>query len=324
MGVLEAVALAALVLLVTVAVRRFMPAGIEGMTRQFDVGPVTGWSLYAVWLVGLVAPVALGAPFGDAGLALPVGMALYSGGAYLLAIALSSRDERRAVRSADRVPPGSVGTAAAGNGTAPVVTSGTAASESPVRTLVDGAPAVRSDWRVGERRSVLWRTNWHTLATGSRSAPFGLDGEGDRLRVEPGGRTFGGETVITSYDPDEPLPGTAATLFDRHDDLPAAADRERPVRIVEEYVPVGPVTVAGVPRTEAGTVVLERGPADGLLGSDGGDDGHPEVVVVAGDVETARRQLRKRVVWLGLAGGAMVAVGQAVAFLFTPATLPLL
>lgn len=322
MGVLEAVAIAALVLVITVAVRRFMSAGVEGMTRQFDVGPAVGWTLYAVWLVGLVAPVALGAPFSDSDLALPVGMALYSGGAYLFAIALSSRDERRAVESADPVRPGSVGTAAAGNGAEPVVTSGTATPESPVRTLADGAPAVQSHWTVDERRSVLWRANWHTLATGSRSAPFGFDGEGDRLRVDPGGRTFGGETVIKSYDPDEPLPGTAATLFDTREDLPAAAEREKPVRIIEEYVPAGPVTVAAVPRTEAGTVVLDRGPADGLLGSDGGGDGGPEVVVVAGDVETARRQLRKRTVWLGVAGAAMVVAGQAIAILLTPATLP--
>lgn len=243
----------------------------------------------------------------------------YTLGAYLLVLALSSRDERRALATGEELEPEQVGSAATGREPTPVVTSGTPTVEEPVRTLAGGAPAVYGEWTVQERRSTLNRSNWHAVATGSRAAPFGFERE--ELRVEPGGRAFGVETSITSYEPDEPLPGAAATLFDRYEDLPAAADREERVRIIEEFVPAdAPVTVAGRPRVEAGTVVLDRGPPAGLLGS--GDSDGPAPVLVGGTVAEARRQLRKRVVWMGLAGAALVVAGQAVVFAFTPAALP--
>lgn len=318
MGVLAAAGVAALVFVLTVAVRWFAPASVAALAREFGIGSTAGWAAYLLWLAGLVAPVALGAPFEGESLPLAGGLVAYTLGAYLLVLALSSRDERRALATGEELEPEQVGSAATGREPTPVVTSGTPSVEEPVRTLAGGTPAVYAEWTVQDRRSTLNRTNWHPVATGSRAAPFGLEGEG--LRVEPGGRTFGTETAITSYEPDEPLPGTAATLFDRHDDLPAAADRQQRVRIIEEFVPAdAPVTVAALPRVEAGTVVLDRGPPDGLLGSSG--DG-PAPVLVGGTVAEARRQLRKRVVWLGVAGAALVVAGQAVVFAFTPAALP--
>jgi len=319
MGVLAAAGVAALVLVLTVAVRWFAPASVASMAREFGVSSAAGWAAYLLWLAGLVAPVALGAPFEGDSLPVAGGLAAYTLGAYLLVLALSSQDERRALATGEELDPEQVGSAATGREPTPVVTSGTPTVEEPVRTLAGGTPAVYAEWTVQDRRSTLNRTNWHVVAAGSRTAPFGVDSEG--LRVEPGGRTFGTETAMTSYEPDEPLPGTAATLFNRHEDFPAAAEREKRVRIIEEFVPAdSPVTVAGVPHVEAGTVVLDRGPPDGLLGS---GDGEPAPVLVSGTVPEARRQLRKRVVWLGLAGAALVVAGQAVVFAFTPAALPL-
>ena len=318
MGVLAAAGVAAVVLVTTLAVRWFVPASVAAIAREFNLGSAAGWTAYLLWLAGLVAPVALGAPFEGDSLPFAGGLALYSVGAYLVVLALSSRDERRALVTADELEPGEVGSAATGREPTAVVVSGEPTVAEPVRTLAGGTPAVYAEWTVQDRRSTLNRRNWHPVATGSRAAAFDIEGEG--LRVEPGGRTFGTETADTSYEPDEPLPGPVAALFDRHDDLPAAADRERRVRITEEFLPAAaPVTVAGRPRVEAGTVVFDRGPPTGLLGS---SDAEPAPVLVGGTVAEARRQLRKRVVWLGLVGAALVVAGQAVVFAFTPAALP--
>jgi hypothetical protein len=42
------------VLVITLAVRRFIPAAVGSIAREVDVGRRTGWTLYLLWLAGLI------------------------------------------------------------------------------------------------------------------------------------------------------------------------------------------------------------------------------------------------------------------------------
>lgn len=164
---------------------------------------------------------------------------------------------------------------------------------------------------------------------GVRTAKFALGG--GAVEVTPGrSRVFSSAESRFEVQPDDDVPEPAATFLAEHPDLPAPDSRENPLRFIETYVPTeGSVTVVGTAEgtREPGVVRIDDGPVDELLGTHAdhsSSEGDPEVVLIQGNANEAERAMRKRVVWLGAGGAAMILGGQFLSFWLSSATLTVL
>lgn len=314
-------------LVVATGVRWYQPSVPDRLARKTGLSGARGWVALVVAAAWTLLPLLAGASTGGEGDLWMFGSAAAGVGCYLGAVALGSVDEYRLLRRTPHVPPERV---SPGTGEESVATSGVpsveAGDESEARTPFSGVPAVHTDWLVQRRERVGARRIWKSVAGGVRSVPFTL-GDGAVAVAAGRYRTVSNAERFPTFGQDEPLPEPAAEFVRGHPDLPDPGERESTLRAIETYVPADePVTVVGVPRQGEfpGRYLIDRAPPDGLLGTDGAhaaDGGRPEAVLVRGDADEAERTLRKRVYWLGVAGGAMVLGGQALAFWLSGASL---
>lgn len=314
--------LVVIVLAIAVGVRWFEPAVVDQLARQTGFGGTTGWVVVVAATLWLFLPALAGADVGDGELWV-AGPAIGGVGVFLLVVAAGSLDEYRLLARTDHVEPRQVTPGE------PVATSGRPEVDDPsaARTPMTGLPAVHTDWLLQRRQQIGVRHGWTGVAGGVEATEFSL-GDG-AVRVTSGRhRVFTDTENILSFEADEDLPEAAAAFFRDHSEFPAPDEREETLRVVETYVPADdPVTVVGVPRqgAEPGHMVVDTAPPDDLLGSHtdhaAPGDTEPEAVLVRGDADEAERRLRKRVVWVGGAGAAMVLAGQALAFRLSAATV---
>ncbi|WP_254767625.1 E3 ubiquitin ligase family protein [Salinilacihabitans rarus] len=330
MGLWSALGVIALVVGLTVAVARMDPDRIERVTSEVDLPAPLGRVAYGLWVVGLAVPFAFGASVEDT--ASGIGLALYSVGAFFLLVSVSTRDEYARFRAATKTTPDAVRPSADPDAS-PVALSGVPVPvEAPPTGPASGEAAVSVEWTLQKRGRLAHRTVWDTVAAGAEAVPFAFETDAVDLRIEPRPeRSFETETAAASADPDEPLPPAFETLLDRRADLPDPNARDERLRVIEERLPADrPVTVVGTPRRAAdGTVVIDGGPPAGAPsraapGAEAATDGAgaPAPVVVPGTVDRAERHLRRRVRWLGAASVALVIGGQAAAFAWSSASLP--
>lgn len=327
MGVVAYVGFIVVSVVVAVGVKRFDPAIIEQLSRRTGLTGSRGWTIFLVALAWTFLPVLAGAPVGDGSLWV-VGAAMGGVGFYLGTIALTSMDEYRIVSQATAVPPADL---SAHTGDGVVATSGvpTVADPDAAVTPISGEPAVHTDWIAQQRTRVGVREVWSNAATGVESVPFTL-GDG-AVAVDSGRhRVFSNAERYTTVGRDEPLPDAVAEFMQSTPDLPDPEARDSRTRFIEEFVPGSePVTVVGEPvRGERpGQVRIEDAPPDRLFGTHAdhsrsdGDDTEP--IFVRGTVDEARRLLKKRLLFGGGVGLALIAGGQTVAFWLSPASLPL-
>jgi hypothetical protein len=311
-------------LLLAVGVKRLDPATVAQLSRKTELSGAAGWAAFLVAVLWAFLPILFGASMDDELWA--VGAAVSVAGVFLCVIALAAFDEYRLLRRAETVRPEQV---AVGSGDRLVATAGVpsvgdaAAATTPASDL----PAVHTDWVAQRREQVGVRSTWSGVAGGVTSTEFTL-GDG-AVAVAPGsGRAFTNAERYPTFEADESLPDRAASFVRRHPDLPDPAERDETLRFTESFVPADEaVTVVGTPRQGAtpGTRVVDSAPPDrffgGLPWGSNGEDGDP--VLIRGDVDEAKRRLRKRVRWLGGAGVALLLGGQLLGFLLSGATVGL-
>lgn len=322
MSVVGYLGMVGLVLAVGEGIRRFEPAVVDQMARQTGLDGRTGWALVVVATLWLFLPVLAGAGLGDDELWV-VGPAVAGVGWYLLVIAVSSVDEYRLLAGVEHVEPRRVTPGE------PVATSGVpeVADTADARTPLTGLPSVHTDWIVQRRQRIGARRGWTGVAGGVAATEFTL-GDG-AVQVTAGRhRVFTDAEHHPAFDPDEALPEAAEAFLAEHPELPDPGERSETLRFSESYLPADePVTVVGVPRQgeEPGALVVDGAPPDDLLGTHADHatpgDADPDAVLVRGDADAAERRLRKRVVWLGGAGLAMVLGGQWLAVRLSSASL---
>lgn len=316
----------AITLVVAVAVEWYQPSVADQLARKTGLSGRKGWTVLVLAAAWVFLPVLAGATAeGDDLWA--VGSAVAGVGFYLGTVAVASVDEYRLLDRTPHVPPDRV---TAGSGGEAVATSGTPSveveDEDEARTPFSGVPAVHTDWIVQRRERVGARRVWKGVAGGVRSVGFTL-GDGAVAVTAGRHRTFSNAERFPTYEPDEPLPEPTAEFMRGHPDLPDPEEREATLRAIETYVPADEsVTAVGIPRQgdRPGRYLIDRAPPDELLGTHADhstDGGESEAILVRGDAEEAERLLRKRVRWLGVAGGAMILGGQALAFRLSGASL---
>lgn len=322
MDVLAYLGLVLVVLAIAVGIRWFEPTVVDQLARQTGFGGTAGWVVVVVATLWLFLPALAGANVGDDEFWV-AGPAIGGVGVFLLAVAAGSVDEYRLLARAEHVEPRQVTPGG------PVATSGRPEVGDPAagRTPLTGLPAVHTDWIVQRRQQIGVRHGWTGVAGGVEATDFSL-GDGAVQVTSGRHRVFTDAETLLSFGPDEELPEAAAAFFRDHDDLPAPDERAETLRVVESYVPADePVTVVGTPRqgAEPGRVVIDEGPPDDVLATHAaggsGEDATPEAVLVRGDAGTAERRLRRRVVWVGGGGAAMVLAGQWLAFWLSSATI---
>jgi hypothetical protein len=312
-------------LLVAIGVRWFDPSVVDQLSRKTGLGGATGWALLLVAAAWMFLPLLAGATAGDDELWV-VGSAIAGLGFYLVTISVTSVGEYRLLGRTKHLAPDQVTTGTDET----VATSGIPSVEeaNEARTPFTALPSDHTDWIVQRRERIGLRTVWKNVAGGVQSVPFTL-GDG-AVRVTPGdGRVFSNAERITTFEPDGPLPDAVAAFVRSHPDLPAPGDRESKLQAVETYVPDDePVTVVGIPRLGEfpGQCLIDRAPPDDLLGlgirgMHSTDGGETDVVLVRGDADAAKRILRKRVYWLGIASVVMILGRQALAFWLSGASL---
>lgn len=276
----------------------------------------------------LFLPILFGGQVGD-GEAWLFGAAVGGVGFYMIAFAVSSRDEYALLKQATSADPNNVttgldeGLVATADTPAPVVGDG---HPEPVSPLT-GTPAIHAEWIVQQRQNLGIRAVWRNVATGVHTAPFTL---GDAtIEVTPGThRTLSTHESNFTIQPGDDIPDETAAFLASHPDLSDPAEMNSPIRIIETVVPTDePVTVVGTPRQAAEpTIRIDNAPVDELLATptdhaatanDNSGDGRQgeggEVILLNGEVAAARRFLKKRVYWLGAFGLAFILAGQALA-----------
>jgi hypothetical protein len=312
--------------IVAYGVRWFDPAVLSQLSRKSGLTARTAWGFAVASFLWMFLPILFGAPVDDSELWL-FGAAFAGFGFYMVAFAVSSRDEYALFKQATATDPQNV---TAGPNDEVVATADTPEPivgddlPDPASPLT-GTPAVHVDWIVQQRDKVGIRPVWQNVATGVHTTPFTL---GDTsIEVTPGAhRTFSNNDNRFTLRPGDEIPDEAAAFLASHPDLPDPAEMDKPLRFTETLVPIDePVTVIGTATqaAEPDAIRLDSAPVDELLGThtdhattsndDSGDSRHGEVILTNGDVETARRLLKKRVYWLGGFGLVFILAGQAVA-----------
>lgn len=326
MGAVTYVGFILVSVLVAVGVRWFDPAIIEQLSRRTGLTGGRGWGLFLVALAWIFLPVLTGAPVGDDSLWV-IGAAMGSVGFYLATIALTSIDEYRILSRATSIPPADL---SAHTGDGVVATSGvpTVADPAIAVTPISGEPAVHTDWIAQQRTRVGFREVWSNVATGVESVPFTL-GDGS-VAVDSGRhRVFSNAERYTTVGEDELFPDGVAEFMQSSPDLPDPKACDSRTRFIEEFVPSSePVTVVGEPvqSEQPGQVRIEDAPPDRLFGThtdhSRSDADDTEPIFVRGTVGEARQFLKKRLLFAGGIGLALIIGGQIVAFWLSPASLP--
>lgn len=324
MGVADYIGMVTLILVVGVIAKRVDPAGIAQVAREVDVSRRTGWVLTVITVLWVCLPL-LTTSIGG-GEFWTLGSAIAGVGAYLTAVAVTSRGEHKLLQTATHYAPDQIPTGT----TTPIATSATPTptigdgETAPTTSPVSNHPAVYADWIVQKRTQLGVRYRWRNIAEGVETTEFTL-GNGD-VTVPPGEhRVFSNvDNIIPISEDAENVPDAVAGFFADHPDLPAIDDASAPLRVIESIVPADqPVTVIGTPvqGDEHGTTkITAPTAADDLTarstaGTDGpaSETGMDEIALINGAFDDAKRLMKKRVYWLGPLGVAMVFGGQALA-----------
>lgn len=316
-------------LVVAYAIRWLDPALLSQLSRTSGLTSRTAWGFAVVAFLWMFLPILFGAPV-DVGL-WPVGTVFVAVGWFLLAFAVSSRDEYAMLQRATPTDPQDV---TAGLGDDLVATSGTpepvTGDDIPVPvSLSTGTPAVYVSWIIQRRRRTGIHTSWRNVATDVHTTPFTLGDEA--VLVTPGEhRTFPGTKHEFTVQSGDEVPDETAAFMASHPDLPDPAGLENPIKIIETVVPADePVTVIGTASqaVEPETSRIDTAPVDELLSThadhatpttdgtpdDGGHDEDGEVILISGEVDDAKRLVKREVCWLGAAGVVLILGGQAAA-----------
>lgn len=309
MGLWTAVGVGTGLLALGLGVRVFSSGALARFARKSGIDGRLGVPTYVGAVVMVVAPLALGAESQPGGGFQPGEYWLFAAllsavGVYLLGVAASAYEDANLAREATPIEEfaGSVdGELVACEG---VPSFDGLAPESPVA----GRPAVYVDWLVQTRERRFVRPTWRSKDSGIESTPFTLSGDRS-VRVEPGARARPTDSVEASFPSGRAVPDALQPLFDANamlEDLPRG---DAPVRLLESIVPADePVTVVGHASEEDGSIHVRAT-----------EDSDP--LLLGGDRESARRSLRRRVVWVGVAGFVAVPLGQALAVATSAAAL---